>query len=80
MTCWAFVLGSGCAVDLLGHLAWVGSFPACGRLTLLLRARVVLRGESHKSLVLCSGFTPCANFDVDEDRVVSWSTVAISFF
>lgn len=58
----------------------MGSFPACGRLTLLHRARMVLSGESHKSLVLCSGFTPCANFDVDEDKVVSWSIVAISFF
>lgn len=76
----SFCSGSRCAIDLLGHLAWVGSFPACGRLTLLHRARMVLSGESHKSLVLCSGFTPCANFDVDEDKVVSWSRVAISFF
>lgn len=26
------------------------------------------------------GVIPCAKFDVDEDKVVSWSIIAISFF
>lgn len=57
----------------------MGSFPACGGVILLHRASEG-GSESHKFLVMCSRITPCANFDVDEDKVVSWSIVAISFF
>lgn len=65
---------------LAGLLAQHISLPACRSTNVPVTTVSTKWSDSQKFLAAHVRISPCAKSDVDEDKVVSWSIVAISFF